>query len=216
MDDADSRPAPNPYVHDVTSKSINRLNGLGGKSRSGAGSGPGRPPARQMTGIAAFFAARACSSDFTFPSRASLSGTAAIQRLRAVPGGQMETNIMKNILRLTGLALALAAPFAGAADAAGPADSEAQDRAQIEAPLLVARADGSWTITRAIHPAPVSLAAITDGLVLLGGEELPPQLMDWEPDETREALRRAELEADERRAYEEAVDQARQAELTPQ
>lgn len=118
-------------------------------------------------------------------------------------------------LRLAALAIALAAPFAAAA-APAPGDGATRDQARIEAPLLVARSDGSWTITRAIHPAPVSLAAATGGLLLLAGEEPAPQLIDRDPDQAREALRRAELEADERRAYEEAVDQARQAELTPQ
>ena len=120
---------------------------------------------------------------------------------------------MNKLLRPALLAAAFVAVPAGALAQAEP--SEADDRAQAGTPLLVARADGSWTITRAIHPAPVSLAATTGGLVLLGGEELPTSF-DEEAEDAREALREAELEAAERRAYEEAIDQARQAELTPQ
>ena len=121
--------------------------------------------------------------------------------------------VMNDLLRPALLAAALAVPAAALAQ---PEPSAADDRAQAGAPLLVARGDGSWTITRAIHAAPVSLAATTDGLVLLGGEQLPPSLLDWQPDDAREAMREAELEAAERRAWEEALDQARQAELTPQ
>ncbi|MGZ8283337.1 MAG: hypothetical protein ACXWUN_10365 [Allosphingosinicella sp.] len=117
---------------------------------------------------------------------------------------------MKKSLHLAGLLAVFAALPAAANDHAG---SAADEQAQAGAPLLVARADGSWTITRTIREAPVSLAYATDGLVLLEDEAATVEAAE---DGARDAMREFEEERTVRRAYEEAVDQARQDALTPQ
>ena len=80
---------------------------------------------------------------------------------------------------------------------------------QAEAPLLVAQADGSWTITRAIHEAPAALEAAADALLDADVEDLR---FAGEA-EAREDLRLIELEDQLERAFEEAVDKARADEL---
>ena len=91
-----------------------------------------------------------------------------------------------------------------AAPAAVPPAEKAQAPAQA-APLLVAHADGSWEITRAIEEEAPALAFATD------------DLLTDEPDFgsgplTRDALREAELDEQAEDAFEEAIDAARRDE----
>ena len=93
----------------------------------------------------------------------------------------------------------------GLAAVAAPAGAPPAEKAQA-APLLVAHADGSWEITRAIEEEAPLLAFATDDL-----------LVD-EPDFgfgplTRDALREAELDEQAEDAFEEAIDAARRDEL---
>ena len=90
----------------------------------------------------------------------------------------------------------------GLAAAAAPA-APAQPKAQAE-PLLVANADGSWTITRTIEEPAPALSFATD------------ELLTDEPDlaaDPRESLREDELEMQVEDAFEDAVDAARRDEV---
>jgi hypothetical protein len=74
--------------------------------------------------------------------------------------------------------------------------------AQSESPLVVARADGGWTITRAIHADPAEFPFVVDERLLAGVED--GQLADDASE--REALRQLELDVQLERAFEEAID----------
>ena len=93
------------------------------------------------------------------------------------------------------LAFALVAVPA-AAQPEQPADRDAER-------LLVAHADGSWTITRDIAEEPETLARETEALVL-----------DEDDPATRDAdrMRRSEEERDLEEAFEEAVEWSRSTE----
>ena len=71
-----------------------------------------------------------------------------------------------------------------------------------EQPPLVARSDGSWLVTEAIHEDSPPLASVTRGL-LIDEEERAEARRDYE------AVAEAEQEAAARRAFEEAIDAAR-------
>jgi hypothetical protein len=107
--------------------------------------------------------------------------------------------------------LASLAAFAAAAVLSAEAIVEAHADAAMQAdtPLLVAHADGSWTITRAIHEGPAGLEAAADVLQTADVEDLR-----FAGDlEAREEMRALELEDQFERAFEEAVDKAREFEL---
>ena len=93
------------------------------------------------------------------------------------------------------LSLLAAAVLSTAAAQPGPSGSD-QD-------LIVAHADGSWTITAAIHEEPVSLAIVTNGLL---DDEASDEASVWPLASERDRMR--EDEEDERfeRAFEEALD----------
>lgn len=76
--------------------------------------------------------------------------------------------------------------------------SAAPDPAAAQEPLLVAHADGTWAITRAIHEEPAPLADATGGLVV--DEEDYRFARD-------DAVSEAEARAD--RAFEDEVDKAK-------
>ncbi|SRR5688572_29172244 len=69
--------------------------------------------------------------------------------------------------------------------------------------LIVANADGSWTITADIHEAPVSLALLTDGLL---EDEDMSETHAWPLDTERERMREREQDDQVERAFEEAID----------
>ena len=84
------------------------------------------------------------------------------------------------------------------AASATPALAEAGQGAPPAQPVLVAEADGSWTITQPIHEDPWAVELATDGLV-----------SDDEAVEDRESIRAAELDEKVEDAFEDAVDGAR-------
>ena len=96
-----------------------------------------------------------------------------------------------------------------AAGASGPTAAQAQpeDPAGAETPLLVAHADGGWTVTREIRERPASLALATRGLLL---QERDPAT-DEEANE-RAQMRVLETEEAARRVLEEAIDFGREFE----
>ena len=90
----------------------------------------------------------------------------------------------------------------GVAAAAAPATAP-QPKAQAE-PLLVANADGSWTITRTIEEPAPTLSFATDELLV----DEPEFVAD-----PRESLRDDELEMQAEDAFEDVVDAARRDEV---
>ena len=97
-------------------------------------------------------------------------------------------------------AAALSAAFAQPAQPAG-----------YEAELLVANADGSWTITAPIHEEPVSLARLTGGLLEDDDSFDSPA---WVSE--RDRMREQEEDDQVERAFEEAIDAVKRANLLPQ
>ena len=98
------------------------------------------------------------------------------------------------------LPLALALAAAASSGAAGQPASSA------ESPALVAHADGSWEVARAIEEEPWAVELATDGLIT-----------DDELAEDRDAIRAAGLDEQAEDAFEDAVDGARaEARLEPQ
>ena len=96
---------------------------------------------------------------------------------------------------------------ATSASGATAAQAQSEDPAGAESPLLVARADGGWTVTREIRERPSSLALATRGLLL----QEPDPATDEERD-ARAQLRVLETEEAARRVLEEAIDFGREFE----
>jgi hypothetical protein len=92
----------------------------------------------------------------------------------------------------------LAAALAAAAAAPAPPPETPPGEA---APLLVAHADGSWTITREIREEPPMLEIASDFL-----------LVDWTGADDRDAMRAGEEERQADEAFEEAIEAARRDE----
>ena len=86
--------------------------------------------------------------------------------------------------------------YPAAAQPKQPADRDRE-------PVLIAHADGSWTISRDIAAEPATLARETEGLVL---DEDDPATGD------AHRMRRSEAERDFEEAFEDAVEWSRRTE----